>query len=665
MPPTIARMNTTLMKRQHSTLRKHDLSRISFATLSLVLSAAMFLMSTSLLAQPKFIEQPGPGDALDVGDSYRTPKGLRHLHRVAGLISLEFETPETGATVLNALLAPGSLLENYEIAPSLDGRFAYAQANSDEVASHLRDPGRLTSVVADLRSAAGVATANPVFLDPESRLMLVPTEEIIIRLADPADLRAVSAQAAFVSVRSLPGTPDHFIATTTAKHAEAMLTVVNRLAGDPRLRFAEPNFLMEGTRNAAPNDTRFTDQWHLNNTGQSGGISGADAGAITAWDRTTGAGSIVAVLDTGIQTAHPDLSGNLPGNTLEIAGNSLDDDGNGHVDDANGWDFHASDADPNPSTSFDNHGTAVAGVAVAAGNNSLGVAGVAYSSRLLAVRIGEAIDNTGSFSATAATIASGIYYAAGRNASGVGTWRGADVLNLSFGTSSSATVDTALNWAATSGRAGNGCPVFCATGNSASGWRRFTLSGIPAGSHTFRWVYVKNASGIAGSDAGWLDDVTFPGGAIERFEGTFPPAGWTRGGNANWTSFIEPLDRARGTGTRSARSGTIGHNQTTYLQVIRTVGAGDLTFWVWVSCAAGDRVRFLYDGTQFFGDLSGVPTVDDGCRLSGQPCRHDWGWSEHRLRSSLRLQPVWDRLGFSGSERRRSRSHLDDRSHEH
>ncbi len=610
------------MKRQYITPRKPDLSRISFAKLSLVLSVAMFLTSTSLLAQPKFIEQrsPSPGDALDVGDYYRTPKGPRHLHRVAGLISLEFETPEKGAAILNALRSPGNLLENYEIAPSLDGRFAYAHANSDELASHLRDPGRLTSVVADLRSAAGMATANPVFLDPESNLMLVPTEEIIIRLADPADLGAVSAQAAFVRVRPLPGTPDHFVVTTTAKRAEAMLTEVNRLAGDPRLRFAEPNFLMEGKRNAAPNDTRFSDQWHLNNTGQSGGISGADARAVTAWDRTTGSGSIVAVLDTGIQTAHPDLSGNLPGNTLEIAGNGLDDDGNGHVDDVNGWDFHAADADPNPSTSFDKHGTAVAGVAVAAGNNSLGVAGMAYSSRLLAVRIGEAIDDTGGFSTTAATIASGIYYAAGRNASGVGTWRGADVLNLSFGISSSATMDTALNWAATSGRAGNGCPVFCSTGNSASGWKKFTLFGIPAGSHTFRWAYVKNASGVAGSDAAWLDDVTFPGGTTERFEGAFPPAGWTRGGSANWTVFTENLDRVRGTGgTRSARTGIIGNNQNTYLEVTRTVVAGELTFWLWVSCAAGDRVRFLYDSVQFFGDQSGVPTVTTAV---GYPASH-------------------------------------------
>jgi len=133
-----------------------------------------------------------------------------------------------------------------------------------------------------------------------------------------------------------------------------------------------------------PNDTMFTQLWGLHNTGQNGGRVDADIDAPEAWDVTTGSRSIiVAVIDTGVDYNHPDLTVNMWRNPREIAGNGIDDDGNGFVDDIYGADFHNNDANP-----FDDngHGTHVAGTIGAAGNNSLGVIGVSPNVQIMALK---------------------------------------------------------------------------------------------------------------------------------------------------------------------------------------------------------------------------------------------------------------------------------------
>lgn len=116
------------------------------------------------------------------------------------------------------------------------------------------------------------------------------------------------------------------------------------------------------------------------------GLSGEYSAHVTdAWDITSGArNTVVAVIDSGASLNHPDLRANLWRNRKERAGNNRDDDGNGCVDDIYGCDFVNRDGDP-----FDDngHGTHVSGIVAAVGDNGIGVAGVAYTSRILPVKV--------------------------------------------------------------------------------------------------------------------------------------------------------------------------------------------------------------------------------------------------------------------------------------
>lgn len=159
--------------------------------------------------------------------------------------------------------------------------------------------------------------------------------------------------------------------------------MMEKLAKNPTIELIEPNF--EISINATPNDPAFTELWGLNNSGQSGGTADADIDAIEAWDTHNGENSnvIVAVIDTGVDYTHEDLAANHWVNPGEIAGNGIDDDGNGYIDDVYGYDFYNLDADP-----FDghSHGTHVAGTIAAVGNNGIGVAGVSWGAKIMAVK---------------------------------------------------------------------------------------------------------------------------------------------------------------------------------------------------------------------------------------------------------------------------------------
>ena len=166
------------------------------------------------------------------------------------------------------------------------------------------------------------------------------------------------------------------------------------LKNHPSVAAISPNYRRQ--LDATPNDARYSELWGLHNTGQTGGVSDADIDAPEAWNTTTGSRNVVvAVIDTGIAYPHPDLATNIWINEAEASGRPLtDDDGNGYIDDIYGIDA-AGDLgvipDMDPMDGF-GHGTHCAGTIGAVGDNSLGITGVNWNVKLMALKM---FDNAG------------------------------------------------------------------------------------------------------------------------------------------------------------------------------------------------------------------------------------------------------------------------------
>ncbi|WP_440055138.1 S8 family peptidase [Pseudoalteromonas sp. T1lg65] len=203
---------------------------------------------------------------------------------------------------------------------------------------------------------------------------------------------------------------------------------------------------------ATPNDPSYGDQWHYFE-------STAGINAPAAWDKATGQGTVVAVLDTGYRP-HADLNANLlPGYDM-ISDTFVGNDGDGRDNDAQdpgdavtkdecGYTHNASDSSW--------HGTHVAGTVAAVTNNGQGVAGVAYNSKVVPVRV------LGKCGGLTSDIADGIIWASGGSVSGVpANANPADVINMSLGGSGacSATTQNAINQARN-----NGSVIVIAAGN--------------------------------------------------------------------------------------------------------------------------------------------------------------------------------------------------------
>jgi len=140
-----------------------------------------------------------------------------------------------------------------------------------------------------------------------------------------------------------------------------------------------------GAAAATSNDPEYAKQYHLENTGQTGGTAGADVKANAAWQASRGKGVIVAIADTNIDITHPDIAPNVWVNAGEVAGNGKDDDGNGYVDDVNGWNFGLNNN--RPQDGGQTHGTHVAGIIGAVKDNGVGGSGVAPEVTLMPLAI--------------------------------------------------------------------------------------------------------------------------------------------------------------------------------------------------------------------------------------------------------------------------------------
>ena len=247
-----------------------------------------------------------------------------------------------------------------------------------------------------------------------------------------------------------------------------------------------------------PNDPMRSLQWHV----QSG--TGTDVSLPTAWDIGRGdTSTVIAVMDNCIDITHPDLASQIWINRAEIPANGIDDDGDGLIDDLHGWDFGENDADPGAEPMIDPdlgldvgfHGTFVSGIAAAATDNGVGIAGAGWRCRLMALKVGDAL---GDITLGAVTGAFGMVVA-----------KHPAVLNMSFGT----TDTTARAFFQTLVDAADGAGVVCV---SSAGNDGADLPSYPAACSKVLSVAATTEDGARAdfSQYGAWVSVAAPGGQI-------------------------------------------------------------------------------------------------------------------------------------------------------
>ncbi|MEL7296071.1 MAG: S8 family peptidase [Pseudomonadota bacterium] len=342
---------------------------------------------------------------------------------------------------------------------------------SNQIIVKYHDTGILQSAATDFATANGIAAARTRRLTS----MLGGNARLKRRMANGASVYRLSAW----------------------RHKNDMQQALAALSNDPDVAYAEIDQLLQPM--ATPNDARYNEQWHYFEA--TGGLN-----LPTAWDSSTGAGVVVAVIDTGYRP-HVDLNANLlPGYDM-ISDTFVSVDGNGRDSDARdpGDASAAGDCGPGePARSSSWHGTHVAGTISAVTNNGTGVAGVAYGAKIVPLR---ALGRCGGFTSD---IADSIIWASGGSVLGApANANPADVINMSLGGGGacSATTQSAINTARN-----NGSTIVVAAGNSnanTSGFNPANCSGVITVAATNR-----NGGRAYYSNFGSEVDVAAPGGDI-------------------------------------------------------------------------------------------------------------------------------------------------------
>jgi subtilisin family serine protease len=246
---------------------------------------------------------------------------------------------------------------------------------------------------------AGGGETRPLGAAAPTAATTFSPDRVIVEWAPGAsrgDRVAARQNADVTSMRPLGNPLFQLLAVDPGQSASDVLAA---LRSDPAVRAASRDGY--SSLDSVPNDPLLGELWGLSNSGGgingfSGAVAGADVNAPLAWDRTTGSPStVIADLDSGYRFDSPDLGPVAWTNPGEIAGNSVDDDSNGFVDDVHGYDFVGASADAPTSDSDptdDNlisggHGVHTAGTMGAAGNNGVGITGVAQNVRIMPLRV--------------------------------------------------------------------------------------------------------------------------------------------------------------------------------------------------------------------------------------------------------------------------------------
>jgi subtilisin family serine protease len=339
---------------------------------------------------------------------------------------------------------------------------------------------RNNAVMAELIQNGAAEYVAPLFSSGGETVAIIP--EIVVRVKPDTNVAELQSLCESVGCRirkRMEFTEQEYLLEVLGPDAEAVFAAVEELGQAPEVEWACPNtasrlrlagetlsagerlYAQDSAQDAAggsttsgviPNDEYFPMQWHLHNTGQSGGTPGADIHAPEAWEITTGDPNIVvALIDCGVDSRHPDLIDNL----------------------VPGYDFYDNDDQPDPALDHptNTHGTACAGLIAAQGNNGIGVTGVTWTCKVMAIRVGRVLANGTGSGITVADTATAFRWAAAQ---------GADILSNSWiGYSSdqpiiqSAVIDVTVPGGL--GRDGKGCVFLSAAGNGAGPIKSYPL----------------------------------------------------------------------------------------------------------------------------------------------------------------------------------------------
>jgi subtilisin family serine protease len=246
---------------------------------------------------------------------------------------------------------------------------------------------------------AGGGETRPLGAAAPTAVTTFSPDRVIVEWAPDASRGDRVAARQNADVTSLRPLGDPLFQLLEVDQGQSASDVLAALRSDPAVRVASRDGY--SSLNSVPNDPELGELWGLSNSGSgingfSGAVAGADVNAPLAWDRTTGSPStVIADLDSGYRFDSPDLGPVAWTNPGEIPGNSIDDDANGFVDDVHGYDFVGASADAPTSDSDptdDNlisggHGVHTAGTMGAAGNNGVGITGVAQNVRVMPLRV--------------------------------------------------------------------------------------------------------------------------------------------------------------------------------------------------------------------------------------------------------------------------------------
>jgi subtilisin family serine protease len=283
------------------------------------------------------------------------------------------------------------------------------------------DKTKIIELEKQWKNKDGILYSAPVFIDENGIETAAMTNQVNIRLKQENDypvLDRVITSYNIINVEKDEFDKSTYLLSIDYSSEKNAMQIANELYETGLFEYVEPNLLL--FIKYETNDTYFPQQWGLNNTGQYSGISGIDIKANQAWNITTGSPNIkVAILDSGIDLTHPDLVNNLLSGHDATGGNN------------------------NGNQSGVAHGTACAGIAASQGNNSLGIAGVAYNCKLLPIHMGS--------SPLASRVATGLNWA---------RQNGAKVISMSFVTEETNAVNTAISQAVSSE-----CVLVASSGN--------------------------------------------------------------------------------------------------------------------------------------------------------------------------------------------------------